>query len=252
MRTLLLIFCAFNCIAAPGEGARQSALSDTFTALPDARWTGGLRGYNPGAMEVVPGGLIYRTQEPENDSYWWADDMVMSFPTPCSALKCSIVLRMTIPPFGDWPVDPVEDGTFHYFGVRCTVRNAAGDLWWPGIMLELRDGVPWFSARTVSSFWARPIKQAGPWTLGLAWDDAGRTQYYAAPGYVALQASDLIYTDNDGSAASEVTGNFLCLRIPLSQTEGLTTPWLLNALDVFKRGNRAPLPSAPPGGVPPL
>jgi hypothetical protein len=80
---------------------------------------------------------------------------------------------------------------------------------------------------------------SGWWTLGLAWNEEGRTEYYAAPGQVILTSNDLLYTTptfdmpEANRSMDQLVGNFLALRMTYPPTGQLSPNWSVDSIRVY-------------------
>lgn len=220
-KLLLFIFAAKIAFAAPPGGFEVTKESDNF--LPDwnynystntsnyVHWKPGLRGI-PRLMSIAPTpegalpglpdsstSLSFRTQELGTDSFTYIDETVSSYTRSIPMEeKPGMRLWIYLPPFSEWPTDPVITGTYNYMGFRMIAVDEYDREVYSGIFIGRHQTTqePYFLFRVLEG--AQPafkITQAGWWTLGTSWSDAGTIEFYAAPGRVSLEASNLIGYD---------------------------------------------------------
>ena len=200
-------------------------------------WTGGLRGL-PAALTASAEGLHFRSIGPGDGPQFYEDDMLRTLPRPITrAENPFIVLRVNFPPFETWPTGLNNTGNRMYLRFRLTAVDQYGRNYWPGFFIGRSvSGTPYFAYRTlVDHILLAPIPQAGPWTLGIGFDETGLIEFYAAPGYVALAASDMLSKAPEEYPQFMQTVNQLFLQISNDVTApGLSEPdWVLNRLSVF-------------------
>jgi len=236
-------------LAAPG-GYLVDAISDEFDTL-NAMWGPGLRGM-PENLSLQNGILGIRSVDNGDDSYPSAEDMISTYAdqlgrTLEATEKPSVVAWVWLPPFEEWPQGVNAAGFREWFGVRVTAYDNNlpffGGFYWPGIYLATDDDGPCLIARVGDGFGPDVtigrITMTGWWTLGLAWNDEGRTEYYAAPGRIALTSSDLLHTTptfdmpEANRSMDQLVGNFLALRMPYPPTGDLSPNWSVDSFRVY-------------------
>ncbi len=247
---MALFLFSVNCLAATPGGIPVPAISDEFDTL-GAMWGPGLRGM-PEALTIQNGILSFRSVDNGDDPYPSAEDMVSTYASqigrPLSAAEGpSVVAWVWLPPFAEWPVGTNASDFREWFGVRVTAYDASlpyYDGWyWPGIYVATDDQGPCFLARTgdglVDDVTIGRISTSGWWTLGLAWNAEGRTEYYAAPGRVTLAQKDLLYTTPTYNIADanrsmdQVIGSYLALRMSFPPTGKLSPDWRIDRIGVY-------------------
>ncbi len=274
LRALFLsVFMAGTLLAqVPGVGTVVPEDSDPFTLMPDARWTGLLRGL-PDALTPTDDGLLFQTNEPQTDLYTNACDFGFYFTReiPLSE-RPSIVMNLWVVPFEDWPTGPAgsvieAEGSlrYNYFGLRSIGASVSATdptnylgFVYPSLFIAWKPDTMeyYFTARNPGDEYVKPISQAGWWTLGISFNPLnGSPRFYAAPGKVVLQESDFMIeldVTEPGYVMRGLAGNLLSLRTERSQTEGLSTPWRVLNYRVFHiaPNTRAPRPPAPRGNSP--
>jgi hypothetical protein len=238
-----------NALAVPG-GYLVDAISDEFETLKPM-WGPGLRGM-PEFLVVQDGVLSIRSVDNEDDPYASAEDMTTTYAEQLGrSLEASegpsLVAHIWLPPFEEWPQGVNAAGFREWFGVRVTAYDGTmpdfGGLYWPGIYLATDDAGPCLIARVGDGFapdvTIGRITTTGWWTLGLAWNEEGRTEYYAAPGRVTLTSSDLLHTTptvempDANRSIDQLVGNFLALRMTYPPTGELSPNWLLDSLRIY-------------------
>src|SRR5678815_2066495 len=246
--TAILVLAA-KALAVPG-GYLVDAISDDFNTL-SAMWGPGLRGM-PEFLFVEGGVLSIRSIDNGDDPYPSAEDMTSNYADQLGrSLEASegpsLVAHVWLPPFEEWPQGVNAAGFREWFGVRVTAYDDSmpdfGGLYWPGIYLATDDAGPCLIARVGDGFGPDVtigrITTTGWWTLGLAWNEEGRTEYYAAPGRVILTSSDLLHTTptiempNANRSIDQLVGNFLALRMTYPSTGELSPNWLVDSIRIY-------------------
>lgn len=198
--------------------------------------------------------LSIRSIDNGDDPYPSAEDMTSTYAEQIGrALEAaegpSIVATIWLPPFDEWPSGVNASGFREWLGVRVTARDAQLPLnsgfYFPGIYVATDDAGPCLIAR-VGDGYADDVTIArvatpGWWTLGLAWNAEGRTEYYAAPGRVSLTSADLLHvTPNFEDPAAnrsmdQLVGNFIALRMTYPPTGQLSPDWRMDNFRVYTR-----------------
>jgi hypothetical protein len=249
LQGVALIFPHTLRAAAPG-GSLVAAISDEFDTLRPT-WAPGLRGM-PESLTIHDGVLSMRSVDNGDDAYPSAEDMLCTYADQIghslnAASGPSIVAQVWFPPFNEWPTGTNPSGLREWFGLRVTAFDAGlpyfSGLYWPGIYAATDDAGPCFIARVGDGFapdiTIGRIHTAGWWTLGLAWNKEGRTEYYAAPGRVTLTRADLLHTTPTYETAEanrsldRVVGTFLAIRMTDPPTGQLSPDWMLDSVRVY-------------------
>lgn len=247
-----VIACCFlvgDAMAAPG-GFLVEGISDEFTTLSSI-WSPGLRGM-PESLIIQNGVLSFRSVDNGDDPYPSAEDMLATYADAIgqpllAAEGPSIVGWFWFPPFAEWPTGTNYSGFREWLGLRVTAYDADmpfySGLYWPGIYAATDDAGPCFIARVGDGFGPDitigRITTSGWWTLGLAWNAAGRTEYYAAPGRVTLTQNDRLHTTPTYEPAEanrsidQVIGTFLALRMTYPSTGQLSPDWRIDRIGVY-------------------
>jgi hypothetical protein len=247
--TAAALVLSAQALAVPG-GYRLDAISDEFDTL-NAMWGPGLRGM-PEFLIVQDGVLSIRSVDNGDDSYPSAEDMTSTYADQLgrsleASERPSLVASVWLPPFEEWPQGVNAAGFREWFGVRVTAYDDSmpdfGGLYWPGIYVATDDAGPCLIARVGDGFGPDVtigrITTTGWWTLGLAWNQAGRTEYYAAPGRVTLTTGDLLHTTstvampNANRSINQLVGNFLALRMTYPPTGELSPNWLVDSIRIY-------------------
>ena len=255
-------FLSAHGLAAPG-GHLVEGISDEFTSLSSI-WSAGLRGM-PESLTIQSGVLSFRSVDNGDDAYPSAEDMLATYADaigqPLDAAEGpSVVGWFWLPPFAEWPTGTNASGFREWLGLRVTAYDAGmpfySGLYWPGIYVATDDDGPCFIARVGDGFGPDitigRIATAGWWTLGLAWNAAGRTEYYAAPGRVTLTQSNLLHTTPTYEPAEanrsldQLVGTFLALRMTYPSTGQLSPDWRIDRIGVYIN-TPPPLPRIIPG-----
>lgn len=255
------LMATLNCFAAPG-GFIVDALSDECDAI-NAMWEPGLRGM-PEALSVDNGVLTVRSIDNGDDPYPSAEDMVTTYSNligrSLDSLEApSITAQIWLPPFNEWPTGVNASEFREWFGIRVTAYDAdlpvASGLYWPGIYVGNDDAGPCLIARVGDSYAPDVvigrITASGWWTIGLAFDSAGRTEYYAAPGRIALTDSNRLHVTPsfDDPAANrsldQLIGNFIALRMTYPSTGQLSASWGVDNFRVYVKAP-PPMPNVTP------
>ena len=249
LRVLALLLLAVSALAAPG-GYLVEGISDECDAL-NPIWSAGLRGL-PESLSVVDGVLSIRSIDNGDDPYPSAEDMTSTFAEVLGrALDASegpsVVAWVWLPLFNEWPTGTNASGTREWFGIRVTAYDAnlpnGTGLYFPGIYVANDDQGPCLVAR-VGDGYAQDVTIArvaatGWWTFGLAWNAAGRTEYYAAPGRIALTNADFLHVTptcpqmEANRSLDQLVGNFVALRMTYPATGMLSTDWRLDNFRVY-------------------
>ena len=223
------ISCCVNCFAVPG-GYLVEGISDECDTI-NPMWTPGLRGM-PEVLSVQNGALSVRSVDNGDDDYPSAEDMVTSYSDQIgrsldAVEQPSIVAWIWLPSFDQWPTGVNASEFREWFGIRVTAYDADlpidSGLYWPGIYVSTDDNGPCFIARVGDGYapdvTIGRITTDGWWTVGVAFDSNGVTQYYAAPGRVALTDADLLHVTpmsdqpDANRSIDQLKGNFVALRM---------------------------------------
>lgn len=258
--TAFLVFSA-HASAAPG-GYLVDSISDEFDTL-SAMWGPGLRGI-PEFLSIQDALLSIRSVDNGDDPYPSAEDMITNYADQLgrsleAAERPSLVASVWLPPFEEWPQGVNASGFREWFGVRVTAYDQEmpdfGGLYWPGIYIATDDEGPCLIARVGDGFapdvTIGRINATGWWTLGLAWNEEGRTEYYAAPGRVTLTSDDLLHTTptielpKANRSIDQLVGNFLALRMTYPPTGELSTNWVVDSIRIYVKAAPA-LPTLTP------
>jgi hypothetical protein len=237
--------------AAPG-GHLVEAISDECDTI-NPIWTAGLRGM-PEVRTINNGVMSIRSVDNGDDDYPSAEDMTSTYADQIGrALEAaegpSIVAWIWLPPFNEWSAGVNASGFREWFGVRATAYDAGlalrNGLYFPGIYVATDDAGPCLIARAGDGYGPDitigRVAMAGWWTFGLAFNAAGVTEYYAAPGRVSLTSADLLHTSPhyDDPAANrsidQLIGNFIALRMTYPPTGQLSPDWRMDNLRVYVR-----------------
>jgi hypothetical protein len=152
-----------------------------------------------------------------------------------------------LPPFAEWPTGVNASGFREWLGFRVTAYDADLDmnsgLFFPGLYVATDDNGPCLIARVGDGYapdvTVARVTTSGWWTLGISWNDQGRTEYYAAPGRVALTSANLLHvTPTFASAVAnrsidQLVGNFWALRMTYPSTGQLSPNWLVDFFRVY-------------------
>ena len=263
---ITLLCAAAHCQAVPG-GYLVEAISDEFDSL-NAMWGPGLRGM-PESLTFADGILSIRSVDNGDDAYPSAEDMISTYSAQLGRYlyaeeEPSVVAWIWLPPFEQWPQGTNYSGFREWFGVRVTAYDPTqpdyGGFYWPGIYVANDDAGPCFIARVGDGYGADTtigrIATSGWWTVGLAWNAEGRTEYYAAPGRVVLTAADLLHTDPGdpflpvaNRSIDQLVGSFLAIRMTYPSTNELSTDWRIDSLHIYVNAPH-PLPTLTPSTEP--
>lgn len=210
--------------AVPGTGAVVDAVSDEFEApwsfdyqtnrSANGLWYGSFRGA-PETLQIVPppggsfggseGALVLRSIDDNDDPWPTQEDLVSVFHSSTAlgraltaAEQPAVMAWVWFPPVAVWPWKP--DGQ-NCFGLRTAARDGGLEYYPSLIAWHEPDGSGTLRVRigdgVIADFGILPLPSQGGWyTLGISWNEAGRTEYYAAPGRVSLTAEDLVCLDN--------------------------------------------------------
>ena len=226
-------------------------------------WEPGLRGM-PELLSVQSGSLSVRSVDNGDDPYPSAEDMVTTYSAQIgrsldASEGPSIVAWIWLPPFNEWPTGMNASEFREWFGIRVTAYDAElpmnNSMYWPGIYVSTDDDGPCFIAR-VGDGYAPDVtigRITGPgwWTVGLAFNTVGVTEYYGAPGRVALTDANLLHVTPpfDEPAANrsfdQLIGNFIALRMTYPSTGQLSPNWLVDNFRVYVK-TPPPLPTLSP------
>jgi len=242
-------FSAISSFAAPGGYLVEGVSDECDTINPI--WTPGLRGM-PEFLSVTDGVLSIRSIDNGDDPYPSAEDMVTTYSDQIgrsfeAAEQPSITAWIRVPPFDQWPTGVNASDFREWFGIRVTAYDAAlpidSGLYWPGIYVATDDQGPCLIARVGDGYaddvTIGRITTDGWWTVGLAFSSAGVTEYYAAPGRVALTDANLLHVTPhfDDQAANRsidrLMGNFVALRLTYPSTGQLSPNWQLDNFRVY-------------------
>ncbi|HEY4282011.1 MAG TPA: hypothetical protein VGM62_03035 [Chthoniobacterales bacterium] len=245
----MFILSAAGCLAAPW-GYLVDALSDECDTI-NPIWEPGLRGM-PEVLTIQSGALSVRSIDNGDDPYPSAEDMITTYSNQIGrALDASegpsITAQIWLPPFDQWPSGVNASEFREWFGIRVTAYDADlpvdYSLYWPGIYIATDDNGPCLIARVGDSYapdvTIGRITTDGWWTVGLAFNSQGITEYYAAPGRVALTDADRLHvtpTFSDPVAnrsIDQLIGNFIALRMTYPPTGQLSPNWLVDNFRVY-------------------
>jgi hypothetical protein len=245
----------------PGGSLVEGVSDECDTVNPI--WTPGLRGF-PEYLSSQNGLLSIRSIDNGDDPYPSAEDMITTYSDQIgrslvAAEKPSVVTWLWLPPFNEWPTGVNASGFREWLGFRVTAYDADlpenNGLYWPGIYIATDDNGPCLIARVGDGYapdvTIGRISTSGWWTLGIAFSDDGRTEYYAAPGQVTLTSANLLHTtpiSSDPAAnrsIDELWGNFWALRMTYPPTGQLSPNWQVDYFRVFV-GVPPPLPLITP------
>lgn len=248
-RAAAFFILSAGCFASPG-GYLVEAISDECETVSPI-WGPGLRGM-PEFLTIDNGALSIRSIDNGDDPYPSAEDMVSTYTDQIgraldAAEGPSIAAWIWFPPFEEWPVGFNASGFREWLGFRVTAYDAdlpfTGGLYFPGIYVSTDDAGPCFIARVGDGYGPDTtigrIAVAGWWTLGMAWNGQGRTEYYAAPGRVTLTSADLLHTTPTfadplaNRSIDQLVGNFWALRMTYPPTGLLSPNWLVDFVRVF-------------------
>lgn len=251
LTALALVFSSVVCLAAPG-GHLVEAISDECDTLSPI-WNAGLRGM-PEALTVMNGLLSIRSIDNGDDDYPSAEDMISTYADqllrPLDASEGpSVVTWVWLPPFAEWPTGANAAGFREWLGFRVIAYDAelptSTGFYYPGIYISTDDAGPCLIVRVGDGYapdiTIGRIATPGWWTLGLSWNEDGRTQYYAAPGRVSLTSDDLLHVTPESQepvanrSMDELVGNFWALRMTYPPTGQLSTNWTVDHLRVYVR-----------------
>ena len=244
-------------LAAPG-GYLIEGVSDE-CGFVNPIWGPGLRGM-PEFLSIQSGALSVRSIDNGDDEYPSAEDMVTNYSAQIgrsldAAEGPSIVAWIWLPPFNEWPTGVNASEFREWLGIRVTAYDADlpvnYSMYWPGIYISTDDGGPCLIARVGDGYapdvTIGRITAPGWWTVGLAFNAAGTTEYYAAPGRVDLTNADLLHVTPafDDPAANrsfdQLIGNFVALRMTYPSTGQLSPNWLVDNFRVYVK-TPPPLP----------
>jgi hypothetical protein len=242
-------------LAAPG-GYVVDAISDEFETL-SAMWGPGLRGM-PEFLVIQVGILSIRSIDDGDDAYPSAEDMTSTYANQLgrsleAAEGPSVIAWVWLPPFEEWPQGVNAAGFREWMGFRVTAYDESlpslGGFYFPGIYVATDDDGPCLIARVGDGFGPDVtigrVTAAGWWTFGLAWNEEGRTEYYAAPGRVTLTNNHLLHTTptfdqpEANRSMDQLVGNYLALRMTYPPTGQLSPDWRVDAIRVHVKA--APL-----------
>jgi hypothetical protein len=245
----MFVLSAASGFAAPG-GYLVEAISDECTTI-NPIWGAGLRGM-PEVLGVQNGSLSVRSVDNGDDPYPSAEDMTTTYSDQIgrsinASEGPSIVAWIWLPPFDQWPTGVNASGFREWFGIRVTAYDADlpldYGLYWPGIYVSTDDAGPCLIARVGDGYapdvTIGRISTDGWWTVGLAFNSAGVTEYYAAPGRVALTDSNLLHITpqfEDPAAnrsIDQLIGNFVALRMTYPPTGQLSPNWMIDNFRVY-------------------
>ena len=237
--------------AAPG-GYLVEAISDECDTLSPI-WSAGLRGI-PESLTVTGGALSIRSFDNGDDPYPSAEDMISAHANQLgrslsAAEGPSVIAQVWLPPFEEWSNGVNASGFRKWLGVRVTAYDAdlpLGDgYFYPGIYFSTDDAGPCLIARVGDGYGADitigRISAPGWWTVGLSWNEEGRTEYYATPGRASLTSAELLHVTPkfDEPAANRsidaLVGNFVALRMTFPPTGQLSPNWIMDNFRVYVR-----------------
>jgi hypothetical protein len=243
--TIAFLVGASICLADTPGGYLVEAISDECDTV-NPIWGPGLRGM-PEFLFAQDGLLSIRSMDNGDDPYPSAEDMISTYSDQIgraldASEKPSVVSWVWLPPLSEWPAGYNPYGFREWLGFRVTAYDPnlseLGGYYFPGIYIATDDAGPCLIARAGDGYTddvtIGRISATGWWTLGLSWNDQGRTEYYAAPGRVTLTSADLLYTIptfEDPAAnrsISQLIGNFWALRMTYPPTGELSPNWLID------------------------
>lgn len=249
IQAALSVLLSATCLAAPG-GHLVEAISDECDVISPI-WSAGLRGF-PEALSAQNGLLSIRSIDNGDDDYPSAEDMISTYadqlgrPLP-AAERPSVATWVWFPPFAEWPTGYNASMFREWLGFRVTAQDSGlpsgTGFYFPGIFVSTDDDGPCLIAR-VGDGYAPDVTIArvevdGWWTLGLSWNEAGETEYYAAPGRVTLTDAHLLHrTPKFAEPVANRTidaliGNFWALRMTFPPTGQLSPNWRVDHLRVY-------------------
>jgi hypothetical protein len=259
LRLLVLLGVAGNCLAGVPGGSLVEALSDECDVV-NPIWQPGLRGM-PEFLSAQDGLLSIRSIDNGDDPYPSAEDMTSTYSDQIGRLltaseKPSVITWVWLPPFAEWPTGVNASGLREWLGFRVTAYDADlpmnNGLFFPGLYISTDDNGPCLITRVGDGYapdeTVARISTSGWWTLGLSWNEQGRTEYYAAPGRVSLTSADLVHvtpTFSDPAAnrsIDQLVGNFWALRMTYPPIGQLSPNWLVDFFRVYV-GVPPPLPT---------
>jgi hypothetical protein len=255
MMATALISLSASSFAAPG-GYVVDAISDECDTI-NPIWGPGLRGM-PEVLTIENGALSIRSVDNGDDSYPSAEDMVSTYSDQIGrSLSASegpsIVAWIWLPPFDQWPTGVNASEFREWFGIRVTAYDANlpvdSGLYWPGIYVSTDDNGPCFIARVGDTYapdvTIGRITANGWWTVGLAFNSEGVTEYYAAPGRVTLTDASLLHVTpkfEDPAAnrsLDQLMGNFVALRMTYPPTGQVSPNWMMDHFRVYVKSRPA-------------
>lgn len=249
-RAAALLLLPLGCIAAPPGGHLVEAISDECDSVSPI-WGPGLRGM-PEVLTATNGLLSIRSIDNGDDDYPSAEDMISTYADqllrPLSAAeRPSVVTWVWLPRFNEWPTGTNAAGLREWLGFRVTAYDAglpsSTGFYFPGIFIATDDAGPCLIARVGDGYTEDVtialIASPGWWTLGLSWNEAGETEYYAAPGRLTLTSSDLLHVPPRSAnpeanrSIDDLIGNFWALRMTYPSTGQISTNWIVDHLRVY-------------------
>ena len=245
----ILVISAGISFAAPG-GYLVDAVSDECDMI-NPIWGPGLRGM-PEVITVQNDALSVRSIDNGDDAYPSAEDMITTYSDQIGrSLEASegpsIVAWIWLPPFNEWPTGVNASDFREWFGIRVTAYDAGlptdYHLYWPGIYVSTDDYGPCFIARVGDTYapdvTIGRITADGWWTVGMAFNSKGVTEYYAAPGRVTLTDANRLhvtpkFTDPSANrSVDQLIGNFVAVRMTYPPTGQLSANWLIDSFRVY-------------------
>lgn len=198
------------------------------------------------------GVLSIRSVDNGDDDYPSAEDMISTYADQIGrALAASegpsVVAWIWAPPFEQWPTGVNASGLREWFGVRVTVYDAnlpmTGGFYFPGIYFATDEQGPCLIARVGDGYapdvTIGRVSTSGWWTIGLSWNSAGVTEYYAARGRVSLTSNDLLHTTPAfaepaaNRSIDQLIGNFIALRMTYPPTGQPSPEWRMDNFRVY-------------------
>jgi hypothetical protein len=214
-------------------------------------WQPGLRGM-PEFLSAQNGLLSIRSIDNGDDPYPSAEDMITTYSDQMgrslmASERPSAITWIWLPPFAEWPTGVNASGFREWLGFRVTAYDADLDmnsgLFFPGLYVATDDNGPCLIARVGDGYapdvTVARVTTSGWWTLGISWNDQGRTEYYGAPGRVTLTSANLLHVTPTfaspvaNRSIDQLVGNFWALRMTYPATGQLSPNWLVDFFRVY-------------------